>query len=1016
MATPAEYDRYRNEFRDHLDAEPNMPTSAIRAYWEKRPEGVREPLDILLDLLDTHMWVTTRAGRRVRMRDYAIALPELDDAALQKLYAMRDECEKDEDLPAPEADLAFPRIPGCECYNELGDGNGKTARVFRVWNFERARQEAVKVPRHEVLDAVWPLWQKERDALGRIHHDHICRIVGFGTDAEIFNDKAWVPAPYIRMEYIRGSTLDVWVKQERVRLPERKPVELARLLARKLVPIAEALGAAHKVQSVHRDVKPANILIDHAGKSWLVDFGFVGSALSDGAPPVVAGGLVGTLAVMPPEQIPASYVRGHRGDPNKSDERMDVYSLGATFYWLAFDHPPFIGNESGPRELQPLLERIVREPLTFPANAPADPDLRAICRKAMEKKPDERYSSPGDHTSVLFLADDLRWFSEGRPAYNVRPPGPIRKVILYLRKHRLLLLATAVTAALLVLAGFYARGWWHERRHQQLVEDVRTGLQPTALTDEQKDVVEADLTKLDEFRRARGKAPDDGEWMEYVRKLLSQPALSPRDLERLEGALDRLTPDRLTSDRIHELRLTESLDQLTKPFTRTTSVYAFIRHDPHRLANLERIVRLEGRIAPERVGGKQELIKAYAATGNELRAWELAHALLARPDLPPAWRVCLLRDYVWLAIRLGNPERLKAAREQVTKYDPNETYIELLVEDARLDAAANNFAEALRKLTVYFERAAQLDVWRKFNEIPGSDPRYAGVGLSENVPAVSFLDAALLQGVLLAHASPSDKGPPESAKKAWARGFETVRNLDSGTSYEAAMLAALSGLLTEKDTFRMITQTNKDTKKIGSSTAMDNVEKIIGLLEKFITGVLQRAWTEPPGYDYAARIALRKIGFGEYTTIQIRLWLYQGLRVFAGGDAGTTKLRDVMIWQMIDDLYLDFATGTVTEEDLGAVAKFAATDGEKQPERWEEHARLLPVKVRGPMAFILARMCLRGGPKFILLGADALFRPGPETCRAARAYLEYARDDATRTHPNAALKELAEAELKRIPR
>jgi hypothetical protein len=426
------------------------------------------------------------------------------------------------------------------------------------------------------------------------------------------------------------------------------------------------------------------------------------------------------------------------------------------------------------------------------------------------------------------------------------------------------------------------------------------------------------------------------------------------------------------------------------------------------------------------------LIKAHATAGNEAKAWELAHGLLARPDLPPPWRVCLLRDYVWLAIRSGSPERLKAARDQVTgaswrppgvpredSYDPSKEYIELLVEDARLDAAANNPAEALRKLDVYFKRAEQMKVKNWFNAIPGSDPRYAPAGVSENVPAVSYLDGALLQGVLIAQPAAAGKGFPDGAKAAWARGFEAVHNLDMGTSYEAAMLAALSGLLTEKDTFRMITQTNREAKKIGGSAALNTVEDVLArpeikLAEKFITGVLQRTWTEPPGSDYAARIALRKIGFGEYTTIQIRLWLYQGLRALAGGDPNTAKLRDEMIWQMIDDLYLDFATGGVTEGDLEKVAMFVVTAGEKQPEQWPEHARRLPVKVRGALAYILGRLYLQG-KEAAIVGLGGFIPPSAEQRRVARAYLEYARDEATRTQ-NGVLQELSEIELKRLAR
>lgn len=193
---------------------------------------------------------------------------------------------------------------------------------------------------------------------------------------------------------------------------------------------AEALDYAHQRGVLHRDVKPANLLIDSTGKTWVTDFGLARLAEDGGL--TRTGDLVGTLRYASPERL--------RNRGTLVDQRADVYSLGMTLYEALALVPPFEGSEGSD-----LLHQILEEEL--PALRQRDRriplDLETIVAKAIEKEPAARYESADE------LAADLRRFQQGQPII-ARPATLGDRLGKWARRHRALVRATAAFSATLV--------------------------------------------------------------------------------------------------------------------------------------------------------------------------------------------------------------------------------------------------------------------------------------------------------------------------------------------------------------------------------------------------------------------------------------------------------------------------------------------------------------------------------------------------------------------------------------
>jgi eukaryotic-like serine/threonine-protein kinase len=259
-------------------------------------------------------------------------------------------------------------------------GQGEHATVYRASDALLDRDVALKVPRPGVLRTARALerFLGEARAQARLRHPRIVPVYEAGRAGD---------RHYIAMALIEGRSLADRLAED----GPLSPVDAATVAAE----LAEALAYAHALGVVHRDVKPANVRIDHRGDVYLMDFGIAYRPDSNEVP-LPPGTILGTPAYVAPEQAEG----GRRTDPLPAS---DQYSLGAVFYELLCGRPPFVGPPS-----YVLFHAIHREPPSPRSVEPRVPRaLAAICLKALAKDPDRRYDD------CQAMADDLRRWIRG---------------------------------------------------------------------------------------------------------------------------------------------------------------------------------------------------------------------------------------------------------------------------------------------------------------------------------------------------------------------------------------------------------------------------------------------------------------------------------------------------------------------------------------------------------------------------------------------------------------------------
>ena len=272
--------------------------------------------------------------------------------------------------PPPEASEA-PPLPAPFIPVRLV-GQGGFGQVWEATDDKHRRRVAVKVARRPTPAEAADSYLREARTLAQLDHPHVVPVY----DSGLTQDRRG----FLVSKFVTGGALD-----RRLSGGPLAPELAAHLVAS----VADGLQHAHERGIVHRDVTPANVLLDHAGRPLLIDFGL---ALWSGEPDY---SFCGTPAYMSPEQAQG-------GVP--LTPQTDVFSLGVVLYELLSGRRPFEGEG-----LDELRDHIVsRQPVSIRQRSPRVPiALAAVCAGALAKPLADRYRSAGA------LADDLRRFLAG---------------------------------------------------------------------------------------------------------------------------------------------------------------------------------------------------------------------------------------------------------------------------------------------------------------------------------------------------------------------------------------------------------------------------------------------------------------------------------------------------------------------------------------------------------------------------------------------------------------------------
>ncbi len=352
-------DQHLQEVAEHVESctrcqEALKDMAAEPRLWDKASKLISEPL--ISDI-----------ARRCAS---ASCQPQPDFTADKKVDKAVDSYSVEHLLDAPSHPEMMGRIGGYDIEREVGRGG--MGVVFKAFDTELNRPLAIKIlsPRLAENGTARQRYAREARAAAAVLHPNVVAIYGVNSSHK---------TPYLVMPYIAGPSLQRLV-DDHGPLDEKEIVRMA-------LQITSGLGAAHSQGLVHRDVKPANILVEaDVSRVLVTDFGLA-RAIGD-ASMTQSGCFVGTPNYMSPEQALGKLV----------DARSDLFSLGSVMYFMATGHTPF-------RVDTPLcvLNRISSDEPTpvRRANSDVSQTLCDVIDKLLAKTPDQRFQSAGELHEVL---------------------------------------------------------------------------------------------------------------------------------------------------------------------------------------------------------------------------------------------------------------------------------------------------------------------------------------------------------------------------------------------------------------------------------------------------------------------------------------------------------------------------------------------------------------------------------------------------------------------------------------
>ncbi|MBL7489902.1 Stk1 family PASTA domain-containing Ser/Thr kinase [Frankia sp. AgB1.9] len=277
-----------------------------------------------------------------------------------------------------------PRLVGDRYELGAGIGYGGMAEVYRGRDIRLGRDVAIKVLRSDLARDPNFLKRFQREAQSAAGLNHPAIVSVYDTGEDIINGSR---LPYIVMEFVEGRTLREVLQQEGP-FPERRAMEITS-------DICAALDYSHRLGIIHRDVKPANVMLSPDGSVKVMDFGIAKANNATSSTMTATQAVIGTAQYLSPEQAQGK----------KVDARSDVYSTGVLFYELLTGEPPFRGDNPVAVAYQHVRE-IPDPPSRHNPQLSAAAD--AVTLHALEKEPDDRYGSAGE------MRDDLERALAGR--------------------------------------------------------------------------------------------------------------------------------------------------------------------------------------------------------------------------------------------------------------------------------------------------------------------------------------------------------------------------------------------------------------------------------------------------------------------------------------------------------------------------------------------------------------------------------------------------------------------------
>jgi len=293
--------------------------------------------------------------------------------------------------PVPSVVVELPRVLSDRYVLISHLARGGMADVYVAEDRRLGRRVAVKILHDQYAnnDAFVERFRREAQAAAGLTHKGVVSVYDWGEDEGVY---------FMVMELVQGRNLRDVLKAEGALLP-RRVAEIG-------LEVASALSAAHELGIVHRDVKPANILLAPDGSVKVADFG-IARAFDDSDQLTRTGAVIGTATYFSPEQAQGQ----------SADSRSDIYSLGVVLYELLTAQPPFAG-ESPVAVAYQHVEKTPPKPTDLDPAIPRG--LEAVVLKAMAKKPAERYQTADD------LRRDLRRLLEGQVPAIVTDDAPTR--------------------------------------------------------------------------------------------------------------------------------------------------------------------------------------------------------------------------------------------------------------------------------------------------------------------------------------------------------------------------------------------------------------------------------------------------------------------------------------------------------------------------------------------------------------------------------------------------------------